>query len=52
MKSLQRIKRRHGRCYELAARAITEEPGAEQFTLVHGTAALLIGEARGRALDR
>jgi len=33
MKCLALIKRRQGRCYELAYRAMLYEPGAEQFSL-------------------
>jgi hypothetical protein len=44
MKSLKRIRKRHrrgyGRCFELAIKAVHEEPGADRFTLVHGTFAL------------
>jgi hypothetical protein len=36
MKSLKRHRNRRGRCYELAAIAMQDEPGAEKFTLVHG----------------
>jgi hypothetical protein len=36
MKSLARIRKRQGRCYELAARVMMDEVGADQFTLVHG----------------
>jgi hypothetical protein len=44
MKSLKGIRKRHrrgyGRCFELAFKAIHEEPGADRhFTLVHGTVA-------------
>jgi len=39
MKSLARIRKRNGRCYELAARAMLYEPDSDQFTLVHGSAA-------------
>jgi len=37
MKSLARVRKRDGRCYELALTVMLNEPGAEQFTLVHGT---------------
>src|SRR5262245_40265549 len=37
MKSLARVRRRQGRAYELAAKAMTEEEGAETWLLVHGT---------------
>ena len=37
MKSLRRIHNRDGRCYELSFKVMAEEPGAENFTLVHGT---------------
>jgi hypothetical protein len=33
------MRNRLGRCYELAWRATVEEPGSEQFTLVHGRTA-------------
>jgi hypothetical protein len=36
MKSLKRIRKRNGRCYELALKAMLDEPGGERFTLVHG----------------
>ena len=36
MKSLQHIRKRLGRCYELTFRAIQKEPAAECFTLIHG----------------
>jgi hypothetical protein len=32
----RRIKTRAGRCYELSGRAMLNEPGAENWTLVHG----------------
>ena len=37
MKCLARVRNRWKRCYELAGRAMLEEPGADRFTLVHGT---------------
>jgi hypothetical protein len=40
MKSLKRVRKRHGRCYELAFRAVTEAPEAEGLKLVHGSAVL------------
>jgi hypothetical protein len=36
MESLKRVRKRQKRCYELAWRAMDEEPGAEKFTLCHG----------------
>ena len=36
MKSLARIRKRLGRCYELAFKVIFQEADAERFTLVHG----------------
>jgi hypothetical protein len=36
MKTLQRIRKRQGRCYELAGRVMLNEDGSETFTLVHG----------------
>jgi hypothetical protein len=36
MKSLKRVRKRGGRCYELALKIMLYEPGAELFTLVHG----------------
>jgi hypothetical protein len=36
MECLKRVRKRLKRCYELAGRAMQEEPGAEKFTLVHG----------------
>jgi len=36
MKSLVRITKRQGRCYELACNVMLDEPGAKRFTLVHG----------------
>lgn len=38
MKILQRIRKRQGRCYELAGRVMLNEDGSEAFALVHGTA--------------
>jgi hypothetical protein len=46
MKSLERVRKREGRCYELAWRVMCDEPGADHFTLVHGCAGPnLIGHA-------
>jgi hypothetical protein len=45
MKSLKRIRKRAGRCYELALKVMTEEPGAEKFTLVHGRGPLGVPHA-------
>lgn len=36
MKSLKRFRSRQHRCYELSFIAMTREPDAEKFTLVHG----------------
>jgi hypothetical protein len=36
MQSLARVRKRAGRCFELAWRVMAYEPGAERFTLVHG----------------
>jgi hypothetical protein len=36
MQTLKRIRKRKGRCYELAMKVMLDEPGAEKFTLVHG----------------
>jgi hypothetical protein len=36
MKTLNRIRNRQGRCYELAGLAMLIEEGSEAFTLVHG----------------
>jgi hypothetical protein len=36
MKSLKRVRKTGGRCYELAGKIMLNEPGAERFTLVHG----------------
>src|ERR1035437_3222303 len=36
MESISRLRKRHGRCYELALRVMLHEPGAERFTLIHG----------------
>jgi hypothetical protein len=36
MKCLKRIRKRLGRCYELAFKVMLDEPGAETFALVHG----------------
>ena len=33
---MRRIRKRQGRCYELAARVMLNEDGSETFTLVHG----------------
>ncbi len=40
MKSLRRVRRRHGRCYELAFRAVIEAPETQDLKLVHGSAVL------------
>jgi hypothetical protein len=40
MKTLQRVRNRLGRCYELAGRVMLHEEGSETFTLVHGIVAL------------
>ena len=45
METLKRIRKRQGRCYELAYRAMLYETGAEKFTLVHGTIRDWIGHA-------
>jgi hypothetical protein len=45
VKSLRRIRNRTGRCYELALKVITEESGAEKFTLVHGLGPLGVPHA-------
>ena len=37
MKSLAKIRTRLSRCYELAAKAMLYEPGADQWVLVHGS---------------
>lgn len=34
---MAQIQKSQGRCYELAAKAMIDEPGAERFTLVHGS---------------
>jgi hypothetical protein len=39
MKSLRRIRNRQHRCFELALKAMLDEPGADRFTLVHGNIA-------------
>src|SRR5262245_299665 len=36
MQSLRRVRKRQGRCFELAFKIMFEEPGAERFTLIHG----------------
>jgi hypothetical protein len=36
MKTLKRVRKTGGRCYELAGKIMLNEPGAERFTLVHG----------------
>jgi hypothetical protein len=36
MECLKRVRKRAGRCYELAGRVMLYEPGADGFTLVHG----------------
>src|SRR6516225_1567550 len=36
MKSLARVRKRHGRCYELTARAMISEPESDSWMLVHG----------------
>ena len=43
MKCLRRVRKRLGRCYELAFRIMFEEPGAEKFALVHGHVSTLRG---------
>ena len=35
-KTMRRIRKRQGRCYELAGRVMLNEDGSETFTLVHG----------------
>jgi hypothetical protein len=39
VKSLKRIRKRQHRCFELALKAMLDEPGADRFTLVHGSVA-------------
>jgi hypothetical protein len=36
MQCLRRIRKRDGRCFELAIKVMEEEPGATGFTLAHG----------------
>jgi hypothetical protein len=36
MESLRRVRNRAGRCYELAWKVMIDEPGSDQFQLVHG----------------
>jgi hypothetical protein len=36
MERLKRIRKRHGRCYELAGLAMLYERGSEEFVLAHG----------------
>jgi hypothetical protein len=45
MECLKRVRKRLKRCYELAGRAMAEEPGAEKFTLVHGYHPKYLGHA-------
>jgi hypothetical protein len=45
MRSLRRVRKRRGRCYELAFRVMHEEPGAERFVLVHGVVGKRFGHA-------
>jgi hypothetical protein len=45
MRSLRRVRKRSGRCYELAFRVMHEEPGAERFVLVHGVVRERFGHA-------
>jgi hypothetical protein len=45
MRSLRRVRKRRGRCYELAFRVMHEEPGAERFVLVHGVVGGRLGHA-------
>jgi hypothetical protein len=49
MKSLKRVRDRRGRCYELAFKAVHEEPGADKFTLVHGYVHTTFGDALAHA---
>jgi hypothetical protein len=44
MKSLKRIRKRTGRCYELACKVMLEEPDAERFTLIHGRTGFCEGD--------
>jgi hypothetical protein len=37
IKSLERIRKRLGRCYELAAKVMLNEAESDRFTLIHGT---------------
>jgi len=46
MKSLARIRKRHGRCYELAVHAMIYESESDQWTLVHGRLDLSIALGR------
>jgi len=36
METLRNIRKRHGRCYELAWKAVLEEPASARLRLVHG----------------
>lgn len=41
MKAIARVRKRQGRCYELAGRVMMNEQNAEQLTLIHGRASQL-----------
>src|SRR5262245_41510005 len=49
MKTLRRIRKRRGRCYELALKAMVHEPEAEKFTLIHGARRSVHGSWFGHA---
>ncbi len=52
MKSLSRVRKRKGRCYELAFKVMLKEPGAEQFTLIHGRLTRALDGAYFTCMDR
>jgi hypothetical protein len=49
MQALKRVRKRKGRCYELALKVMLDEPGAKCFTLVHGRVRGPDGRLTGRA---
>jgi hypothetical protein len=46
VKSLSRIRKRNGRCYELALKAMLDEPGADRFMLAHGRVSMIPNSTR------
>jgi hypothetical protein len=44
MESLKRVRKRKGRCFELALKAMMDEPAEADLRLVHGTVRMVTGE--------